>query len=234
VPSLVVEDCLTLDAAYLAAQGAFKPGARGTLAWGDSGCAGAIAWSTCGDGRRVWGLALNYRIRQPDGSSKPVSYIVPVRWQPGTKGGSYALLECPGHACDRWECQDEHCGRSARLLRQAPGSERFLCRQCLALPYRSQRLNPNHFRGAYWRLDQVTRRAARVGKRGPGQVAKRRLLARWEAARTNCRAILGRDLGRLDARLAALRKHGEDLKGDRPSPDEVSSASCPGRFPQYQ
>ena len=108
---LVIEDCLTLDANFLARLGVFTEGKRFSIRWGDQA---DIYVGYDGEA-----LDLLYNL-----NGEPSNQTVGITEAPCNFGGVRYYLHCPG------------CGRRGYKLHL--GHSGFYCRNCYQLPYYSQ------------------------------------------------------------------------------------------------
>ena len=122
-----LDDFRTIEIAYLRRHGLLRPWTWGSLRWSRAGReTGSIGLRCAGDA-----VFLSYRVTSWRGTeAEDVEERVPLVRTAQPFGGERAWFACPG------------CSRRCAVLY---GSQRFLCRVCVALPYGSQR-EPAHER----------------------------------------------------------------------------------------
>lgn len=111
-----------------------------------------------GETERATAVYFSYRITDPrDDETRDVSYLVPLEYTECNFGGVRPWFQCPTHAGG--------CGRRAGKLYKPPRGDRYLCRECHDLAYRSSRTSGNdleraeqRYRKAFAKADAEDRR----------------------------------------------------------------------------
>lgn len=129
----LVEDCLTIDLAFIMRLGPIGEGQSGS---------GHVNWSVNGqtvaaihfrvDLLRTENarLMLRFPVWQLNGEPKPIKQIIALTALPQPLGGMRWWMRCPVT------------GDRARTLHLPPGGDRFASRKALGLAYRVERLGP--------------------------------------------------------------------------------------------
>jgi hypothetical protein len=139
----LVEDCLSVDLAYLMRLGPIREGQAGS---------GELHWSIGGQRFASIRFRLDLRDKEyprlmllfsaPDG--RPSKQTITLTATPQRFGGSRWWMVCPAT------------GKRVRTLHLAPGRNRFASRAALGLAYRVERLDP--FDRSFEKLFRVQRR----------------------------------------------------------------------------
>ena len=128
VKKLTTDWALQLDIARLARDIDFTQPLTGITRWSRAGGAESrIGWQVI-PGRF---LHLYYTITRADGQQRHLDYPVPLCTTPCYFGGRRWWFRCP------------ECGRRCRILYLPPKQDRFACRTCHHLTYRSQQEKPS-------------------------------------------------------------------------------------------
>jgi hypothetical protein len=156
----LVEDCLTLDLAWLMRLGPIRAGQAGN---------GEVNWRLGGDpvgtaqfrldlrARDAARLILRYAIATPEGKSTPVRQEIALTAMPQHFGGHRWWLICPVT------------GEKARVLYLPQGGNRFASRKAWGLSYRVERLS--RFDRPFEKLFRVQQRLG--GRQGLGEGLQR-------------------------------------------------------------
>jgi hypothetical protein len=105
-----------------------------------------------GETERATAMYLSYRITDPrDGETRDVSYLVPLEYTECNFGGVRPWFQCPTHAGG--------CGRRAGKLYSPPRGDRYLCRECHDLAYRSSRTSGDDLERAKHRYQKAFAKA---------------------------------------------------------------------------
>lgn len=128
----LVEDCLTLDLAWIMGLAPIRAGQAGSgkIDWGVDGTViGSLRFRI--DLRAIENaqLVLRYTLVTPEGDRKPVRQVIALTALPQHLGGLRWWMNCPVTA------------ERARVLYLPPGGDRFACRKAWGLAYRVERLN---------------------------------------------------------------------------------------------
>lgn len=153
----VVEDCVTLDLAWLMRLGPIREGQAG---------GGKVEWSIDGEicasahfrldlrNSKAARLVLRFSSVQPNGQNKPVTQAI-------------ALTALPQHfGSRRWWMRCPVTGERVRTLHRPPGDERFVGRKAAGLAYRVERVG--RFDRPFEKLFRVQRRLGNAQGLGTG------------------------------------------------------------------
>ena len=170
--------------------GGLVPGRSSTWSWTTN--YGAV--SRIGMEAGAGGVFLVYRVKGQAGEWLECRYWVAVQWSPCNYGGNRPWWTCPG------------CGRRVAVLF---GGDRFACRHCHDLAYKSTRTAKSS--RCYDRANKIRQRlgwgggiASPPGTKPKGMHWKTylRLLRRLNAHATDSDKITGKLVARLQKRLA--------------------------------
>lgn len=128
----LVEDCLTLDLAWLIRQGAIREGqvSSGKVDWSAHGAPlSAIRFRLDLREEATAQLILCYNLVGTDGKSQPANQAIALTAAPQHLGGRRWWLRCPAT------------GERVRVLYLQPDGQRFVSRKALGLAYRVERLS---------------------------------------------------------------------------------------------
>jgi len=148
-----VEECRSIDADALK-ELTENPTAEGVVWWGDredpDASLAVIAEGDAGleDETRPARIRLRYtvtRIRTDE--SREYDYAIPLEYTECNFGGYRPWLQCP------------KCGVRRRKLYLPPGRERYLCRECYDLGYRSSRTSGDELKQAELRYRRAFAKA---------------------------------------------------------------------------
>ena len=133
-PKKQIEDCLALSSLELMKLGLLlrlkTEMLEGTLTWETSPPV-TIRFESC-----PWYIRLMYSVYNHREDDKiKIDYTIPIEWQQkGRPEEGYIyfspVFHCPG--------KEESCGKKASKLFLPPGEDRFLCKKCHDLAYRSE------------------------------------------------------------------------------------------------
>jgi hypothetical protein len=179
----LVEDCLTLDLAWLMRLGPIGDGQAGT---------GEVRWSV--DGVAVGTLHFRLDLRTTGSARLLLRYIIADRnGQPSLVRQVIALTSAPQHLGGRrWWLRCPVTGERARILYLPPGGDRFGSRKAWGLAYRMERLS--HFDRPFEAFFRAQRRVGGsqglamglVRPKGMWRRTYHRYLARFETLDLAC------------------------------------------------
>lgn len=143
----LVEDCLTLDLAWLMRLAPIRAGqaGNGEIKWAVDGHAiGSLCFRLDLRATETARLTLRYALATPEGKRTPVRQVIALSALPQHLGGHRWWLRCP------------ITGERARVLYMPPDGDRFASRKAWGLAYRVERLN--RFDKPFEKLFRVQRR----------------------------------------------------------------------------
>ena len=146
-----VDDCLLLDADYLAAKGCLRPGCSSTGQWLSGNEVTSIEMYA-----ELDRLHLSYALRAGTGERENVVETIPLDRRPRHFGGLRAYFLCPGNTA-------AGCGR--RLTKLFLAHRLFLCRHCNQIAYASQYEQP--WQRAFRRANKLRQRLHIAGIAAP-------------------------------------------------------------------
>jgi len=117
------ETMLRLDVRFLYNKGYLAGSISAAIQWRVNGLRTSDIRIATSEGERPALLTLTYRFRSHDDEWGNMSEAVRLEWQPCHYGGARPWLTCP------------HCNKRVGVLW---GGERFLCRHCHRVAYKSQ------------------------------------------------------------------------------------------------
>lgn len=130
--------CRSIDVNNFNQEGVLRPGYRGTMRWSRDGeeiASIGVQRVSMADGRDA--LRLSYTIApHGDGEQREVDYRVPLTYTECNFGGERPWFECPGPGCGE---------RVGKLYRSSRGGNRYLCRHCHDLGYKSSQKSGKPF-----------------------------------------------------------------------------------------
>lgn len=140
-----VESCRRLNSDSLSDLADCEDGERVTISWGDDTSIRARVVNTS-QSDRADGIRLTYTAHA-DGDSTQHEYRVPFDYTEPHFGGVRVWFECP------------RCGTRRGKLYLPPSQQRFACRECYGLQYRSSRDSGNKMKRARQRYKKAFAKA---------------------------------------------------------------------------